>query len=249
MSETTYTEFTPDELEYGGQRDIRQHIVENIKENIEEQGFDPARPFRVVKENGALKVADGNHRLKAVRELGIEEPIPTHYEPDGDLYTIGVQSNRNEDTYAQMDLFDWLDHIEALRDDHTQAEIGDKLGWGRDRVAKYSRLLTNIVPKVLDLAREHQTGRGTADVPSGTFDFTEWWFRNSGIYHLEGQWSPPDGKKEKHAQMHFLEWFVQEENCDVGNRKLGNKTDDLEELEADVDELSQTVGLRDSRFD
>jgi hypothetical protein len=34
------------------------------------------------------------------------------------------------------------------------------------------------VPPVLNLARKHQNGRGTGDVPSGTF--SEYWFRTSG---------------------------------------------------------------------
>ena len=55
-----------------------------------------------------------------------------------------------------------------------RVEIGEKLGWGRDKVAKHSRLLKNVVPNALGIARSHQEGRGTDDVPVGTF--TERWF-------------------------------------------------------------------------
>lgn len=51
------------------------------------------------------------------------------------------------------------------------------------RCGEGSALLKNTVPEVLDLAREHQTGRGTGDVPTGTF--TEGWFRKGGLYDLK----------------------------------------------------------------
>lgn len=51
-------------------------------------------------------------------------------------------------------------------------------------MAKYVMLADSVVPQVLDLAKKHQKGRGTDDVPDGTFDFTEGWFRTSGLYGL-----------------------------------------------------------------
>ena len=42
--------------------------------------------------------------------------------------------------------------------------------------------MNEIVPVVLGLARQHQKGRGTEDVPTGTF--SEYWFRTSGLYDL-----------------------------------------------------------------
>jgi len=65
-----------------------------------------------------------------------------------------------------------------------QAQIGEKIGWSRENVGRYTMLINKIVPQVLVLVREHQKGRGTKNVPSGTFDFTEGWFRNSGLYDL-----------------------------------------------------------------
>ena len=43
-------------------------------------------------------------------------------------------------------------------------------------------LINKIAPQVLVLVREHQKGRGAKNAPSGAFDFTEGWFRNSGLY-------------------------------------------------------------------
>ena len=64
--------------------------------------------------------------------------------------------------------------------EETQAEIAERLNWGKSKVKKYSLLLNNTVPTVRDLARSHQDGRGTSEVPTGTF--TEGWFRTSGLY-------------------------------------------------------------------
>ena len=78
-----------------------------------------------------------------------------------------------------MDLFDWLDLISGLREQGlTQADIGEKIGWSRDLVARYTGLIGKVVTRVLDLARRHQTGRVAENVTSVTF--TEGWFRDSG---------------------------------------------------------------------
>jgi len=95
-----------------------------------------------------------------------------------------VQANIDEDTYAPMDLFDWLDIIKRLKTEgFTQQQIGEKICWSRKQVADYSRLIENV-PSILNLCKKYQIGRGTGNVPNGTFDFTEGWFRSSGLYDL-----------------------------------------------------------------
>lgn len=90
------------------------------------------------------------------------------------------------------------------------------MGWSRKKVADHCRLLDNVVPEVLDLARENQTGRGTGDVPFGTntathsFNFTEGWFRTIGkddysLYYLSDA---------PYFQQWFIAWFVLEERCE-----------------------------------
>ncbi|MFZ2035420.1 MAG: hypothetical protein WAU62_00700 [Dehalococcoidales bacterium] len=50
-------------------------------------------------------------------------------------------------------------------------------------------LTGSVVPEVLKMANEHQQGRGTSIVPSGTlFNFTEGWFRDSGLYELNSEY-------------------------------------------------------------
>lgn len=79
-------------------------------------------------------------------------------------------------------LFHHLDYIEGLKDDHTQQEIAEKMGWTRSTVANYGSLLNNLVTEVLKIAKSHQTGRVTGTVPTETF--TERWFRDSDLYDL-----------------------------------------------------------------
>lgn len=161
-------------------RDIRANVVSKLTERIAE-GFNPARPLSVVQTNGNYIVADGNHRLKALLDLGIET-VPCLIR-DGDPYRLAVECNADEDTYAPMDLFDWLDLISGLREQGlTQAEIGEKIGWTESKVKQYSALLNSIVTDVLGLAKKHQTGRVTEKVTNVTF--TEGWFRDSGLYNL-----------------------------------------------------------------
>ena len=71
----------------------------------------------------------------------------------------------------------WLTTSQSL----TQEKIGERIGWSRKEVADYNRVIEGIVPDILKIILEHQQGRGTANVPSGTtFNFTEGWFRDSG---------------------------------------------------------------------
>ena len=84
-----------------------------------------------------------------------------------------------------MDLFDWVELISKMRDESlTQQEIADKIGWSVNKVKQYFVLLNEIVTRVLDKAKLHQKGRVTVEVTNATFNFTEGWFRNSGLYDL-----------------------------------------------------------------
>jgi hypothetical protein len=75
--------------------------------------------------------------------------------------------------------------VARLKNNYTQEEIGNKIGWNRSKVKKYSALLSNIkVPEVREISKKYQKDRGTNEVPNGTFNFTERWFRDSGLYDL-----------------------------------------------------------------
>ena len=162
-------------------RDKRPHIVEQLKESIQNDGYDPAHPLTVIQENGHYVVADGNHRLNASILLDIQE-LPCVIR-EGSVIAIGMKCNDRAGTYAPEDLFDKLDAIQMLRDQGmTQQQIGDVIGMSRDKVSRHNTLLINCVPQLLKIARLYQIGRGTLECANGTHDFTERFFRDSGIY-------------------------------------------------------------------
>ena len=190
-------------------REMRPAIIERIKARIESAGYNPSRPLSVVKQNGYYLVADGNHRLEVIRQMNIESVPCVVYEEGHDPYSIAVNGNQDEDTYAPMDLFDWLDVIGRLQDEGlTQEKIGEVVGWRREKVNRYETTRSQIVPKILLFAKTFQKGRGTQNVPNGTknelevntFDFTEGWFRNSGLYELNAE-----------NQMIFMTWFIEDQ--------------------------------------
>lgn len=64
----------------------------------------------------------------------------------------------------------------------TQAEIGDRIGWSRSAVSQYIMLQDKVATSVLDLAKQHQEGRVAESATHVAFNFTEGWFRTSGLY-------------------------------------------------------------------
>ena len=124
--------------------------------------------------------------------------------------------NNINDTYAPLDVFDWCDMIRVLRGkklgetkdgkgkyEHSISEIENKLFEGKSnafaldkdhiKVNDYTNLLSGISESVLLSCKSHQINRGDQEP---FFDFTEGWFRNSGLY----------GLSEK-RQKQFFEWF------------------------------------------
>lgn len=240
MSQIELEFYQPDELEFAKLRDVRSSVVDDIKERIEENEYNPSRPLRVVRQNGDLLVADGNHRLQALRELEYGNDIPCVVEERVDIHKLAVESNRDEDTYAEMDLFDYLDLISQLRDEHTQAEIGEKLGWSRSKVQDYVRLLNSVDAEIRDIARNHQEGRASDDDANASFAFTEGWFRNSGIYELTERW-----------QRELMDWFCTEKNCNTSQNQVQNKAESLQDTQTKlslVDELANP-GVSDEELE
>ena len=163
-------------------RDIRQGAVDELVERFE-KGYNPSKPLTVVKKDGELLVANGNHRLRALNEAGIDE-VPCVIYTDVDPYKLAVEGNADEDTYSPMDLFDWIEVIESMKEEgYTQQVIGERIGWTREKVAGYSRISENIVGAVLEKTKSHQKGRPTEDVGIPTYNFNETWFRN--LYGIE----------------------------------------------------------------
>lgn len=162
-------------------REIRQNVVDKIKKNIAENGFLMGHNLTVV----GKKVVDGNHRLAAALESNISEvPCIVYDEDEVNAYKLAEQLNSSNDTYAKQDLFDVLFKIEKLKDEgKTNVGIADVLGWSESAIKNHSALLSKVTP-ILEIAKSRQIGRVTYSVTPVAFDFTEYWFRTSGLYDL-----------------------------------------------------------------
>jgi len=190
-------------------RDLRANVITKLTERIQ-RGFNPARPLSVVKDNGGYIIADGNHRHKALEELNFKK-VPCIIYEDKDPYNLAVKCNQDEDTYAPMDLFDWLDIIGRLKDDYTQEEIGNKIGWSRTMVSDYIAVL-KIDDEVLDFAKKHQISRTSKNDESTSFNFTQYWFRTSGLYDIKPEY-----------QLKTMQSFIND-NCNWAKSKLQRVT-------------------------
>lgn len=170
------------ELNYFLIRDIRESVIIELKERIKE-GYNPARPLTVVEKDNKYYVVDGNHRLKVLNDLGIEE-ITCVIHKEEDPYTLAVKGNEDENTYSPMDLFDWIELIGRMMDEGlTQKEIGNKIGWSHQKVSQINNI-TNNSTHILEKIKLHQVGRVDKDSTLVEFNFTEGWFRESGLYKL-----------------------------------------------------------------
>jgi len=227
------------DLKFSGLREIRQHTVEQIKESVKENGFDEARVLLVIPdtENGKYVVAGGNHRLKALIEMKVEK-VPCLIDNEGDLYQLAIQDNEAEKTYAPIDLFDYLYMIERLKKENKSLkEISIIIGWEENLIKSYSALLKNIVAEFLEFCKLHQKDRASEKVAITTFNFTEGWFRNSGLYELN----------EEH-QLKTIKWFIEEKKCKVSTNQIQEKTNALKEIEEQIqlleDNLDPTIDAK-----
>lgn len=62
--------------------------------------------------------------------------------------------------------------------------IADAFGWLREIIKNYIAIKNNIGTDFLKLAKQHQEGTVPKDGTVVPFDFTEWWFRDSGLYGI-----------------------------------------------------------------
>ena len=177
MQNVEYKVLNTNELTHFTIRDIRQGAVDELVERFK-GGYNPSKPLTVVTKDGNLLVANGNHRLKALKQVGIDE-VPCIIYQDVDPYKLAVEGNEDEDTYSPMDLFDWIEVISVMRKEgYTQEEIGEEIGWSRQKVNDYTRIVNNIDGQILIKMKEHQIGRSSNKDGSPSFKFTETWLRN-----------------------------------------------------------------------
>lgn len=223
-------------------REIREGIVEDLKERIKE-GYNPARPLTVVEKDDGYYVADGNHRLKVLNDLGIEE-VTCVIHKEENPYSLAVKGNADEDTYSPMDLFDWIELISSMKaDGYTQKEIAEQLSWSKQKVSDYNNV-NDLSAVILELAKGHQKGRADSESANAYFNFTEGWFRNSGLYDLN----------EKY-QERLMNDFIQDE-CNWNNGKVKRESakykmwmefiEKAKDKLVDQSDLEEVIGLIES---
>lgn len=211
-------------------RDVRSGAVEDIKERLE-KGFNPSKPLTVVSKDGKNLVANGNHRLEALIQLGIEE-VPCVIHSNVDPYKLAVEGNEDEDTYSPMDVFDWIEVIGNMKEEgYTQQEIADKIGWSRQKVNDYQTLINKVDAQLIESMKGIQKGRASSD--DAIASFTEGWFRNSGLYQLDGlyqevliegfiadkcKWNNNKVKSEAAKYKQWME-FIEKAESDLVNEK------------------------------
>lgn len=82
-------------------------------------------------------------------------------------------------------MFDWLNVIQTQKEQgKTQQQIGESIGWSQRRVADYCKIKSCVSADVLKKAKSNQEGRALENSATA-LNFTEGWFRNSGIYDLQ----------------------------------------------------------------
>ena len=190
-------------------RDIRESVLKKLEERIK-SGYNPARPLTVVQKDDKYLIADGNHRFMVGSKLGINE-FPCVIR-DGNEYTISIECNNDEDTYAPEDVFDKINTVSKLKGIYTLNEIAIILNISDSSVKQYGVLINKIVTKILEICKTHQVGRVTEKVTNVTYNFTEGWFRNSGLYDLNEQY-----------QLKTINEFIADK-CNWSNTKLKTET-------------------------
>jgi ParB-like chromosome segregation protein Spo0J len=133
--------------------------IKKLVESMKWAGFLESYPLIVVLlEDGTYLLIDGNHRFEAAKELGISlvpGVIKTNLS-ELDRYKLAIQANMATESATYQNLvtnaeFIWarLAEIDGRDADqppekqkkkYTQSQVGEMLGWGREKVANYAAL-------------------------------------------------------------------------------------------------------------
>jgi DNA modification methylase len=125
-------------------RSLKPQGIERLKCKISEIGYLPEKPVLIAPNGDGYTLIDGNHRIAALEELGIETVEALL---DETLITRSLKlrrarlANEVSETIVPTTFVDDAELVWRLSDEGMkQTEIGSVLGWGRSKVAQYSRL-------------------------------------------------------------------------------------------------------------
>jgi DNA modification methylase/ParB-like chromosome segregation protein Spo0J len=153
--------------------------LKRIQEGMKRSGFLDNYPLVVVSlGDGTYQLVDGNHRYEAAKSLGFDcVPCVVKNElTEAERYKLALESNDAAETVVPSTMVTHAEFVWERSEQYTQEEIAGMLGWGIDKVKKYSAL-KQISPDVWDVivptfevvgtASEDESG--TPIVPIGTF--------------------------------------------------------------------------------
>ncbi|MGB4429818.1 MAG: ParB/RepB/Spo0J family partition protein, partial [Thermacetogeniaceae bacterium] len=119
-------------------RPIIDYRVQHLKDSISTRGYDPACPLIVQPNHQGYFVVNGNHRLRALRELNITEVPVIEYPADEDLVRIALTTQENSESVQSWDFLDKAFLVKKLYDElGTQEKVAEKIGWERTTVSRY----------------------------------------------------------------------------------------------------------------
>ena len=139
-----------------GVRSLKPKGVQRLKEKIAEVGYLPEKPVIITPDGAeeAYILIDGNHRVAALEQLGINT-VEAYL--DETLITEALRlrrarlANEVSETVVPTTFVDDAELVWRLADEGmTQTEIGGVLGWGRSKVLNYNRL-NNINPETWEI--------------------------------------------------------------------------------------------------
>ncbi len=155
--------------------------IKKLVESMKWAGFLENYPLIVsLMEDGTYLLIDGNHRYEAAKELDISL-VPCVIKAnlsELDRYKLAIQANTATEsaTYhnlvtnaefiwarlAEVDERDLDKPVEKQRKKYTQSQVGEMLGWGRDKVTKYADL-QSICPEAWNVIVTTFEKTGTSD--------------------------------------------------------------------------------------
>lgn len=125
-------------------RSVKPRGVEMLKGKIARLGYLPERPLLVMSDgSGGYQLLDGNHRLEAALALGITT-FPAHIVTedldDSAKKRRARQANDAAEAVVPTTFVDDAELIWRELEAKDQSEVGEILGWSREKVAQYAQL-------------------------------------------------------------------------------------------------------------
>ncbi len=125
-------------------RRIKPGGVQRLKAKIEKLGYLPQYPLLVVKGKKGYTLVDGAHRLEAMKELGLKS-VPVYVDEtlagDAEQLRRARQANEAAESVIPTTFVDDAELVwRELDMGRTQVELGEILGWTREKVKNYAAL-------------------------------------------------------------------------------------------------------------